>query len=220
MISTIIIADDHPIYRSAMAQTLTTMLPELKTFEASNIKELEKTLTIHNECGLLILDLHMPGVNGFEGLAYIHQNFPNLPIIMMSADEDPCIAPSAKKFGAKGFIPKTAKIPHIRDAVNAVLKGDYWFSCEMDDISHKNMKDILTEKVALLTSRQLEVFDLLTNGLLNKQIAFEMNVTEATVKAHLTEIMRKLNVNNRTEVILIANKINIEQFDTSNISNE
>lgn len=196
-----------------MVQTIATMLPEISSFEASNIKELDKILTTIDEPRLLVLDLHMPGVNGFEGLAYINQNYPNLPIIMISADEDPCIAPLSKRYGAKGFIPKSANIPYICDALNAVLDGKFWFPSEIGNLPDTNMVDTLVEKVALLTSRQLEVFNLLAHGLLNKQIAFEMSVTEATVKAHLTGIMRKLNVNNRTEVMLIANKININQFN-------
>lgn len=209
----IIIADDHPIYRNAMVQTLTTMLPEINSFEASNLKEINKILaTINSDC-LLILDLHMPGVNGFEGLAYVSQSYPDIPIIMISADEDPYILPMSKRHGAKGFIPKSAKIPLICEAVTAVLNGDEWFPDHVIDIPEMRELDTLTEKVSLLTARQLEVFNLLANGLLNKQIAFEMSVTEATVKAHVTGIMRKLNVNNRTEVMLIANKININQFE-------
>lgn len=209
----IIIADDHPIYRNAMVQTLTTMLPKTNTFEASNIKELDKVLDSLDPGCLLILDLHMPGVKGFEGLAYISQNYPDTSTVMISADDDPYIVPLSKRHGAKGFIPKSAKIPLICEAVNAVLNGGHWFPEHIVDIPEMKEVDTLTEKVSQLTSRQLEVFNYLANGLLNKQIAYEMNVTEATVKAHLTRIMRLLDVKNRTEVMLIANKININQFN-------
>ena len=210
----IIIADDHPIYRNAMAQTLATMLPEISSFEASNIKELHKILTNIDAGCLLILDLHMPGVNGFEGLAYISQNYPDTSTIMISADEAPYIVSLSKRHGARGFIPKSAKITHICEAINAVLNGSVWFPDHIVDRPEMKEIDTLIEKVSHLTSRQLEVFNLLAKGLLNKQIAFEMDLTEATVKAHLTGIMRKLNVHNRTEVILIANKINIDQFNS------
>ena len=210
----IIIADDHPIYRNAMVQTLTTMLPKINTFEVSSIKELNRILVNLDAGCLLILDLHMPRITGFEGLAYVSQNYPHTSTIMISADEDPYIAPLSKRYGAKGFIPKSAKIPFICDAVNAVLNGNEWFPDHLLELPEMKEVDILTEKVSQLTSRQIEAFNLLANGLLNKQIAFEMNVTEATVKAHLTGIMRKLNVNNRTEVMLIANKINIDQFNS------
>lgn len=214
MQKTIIIADDHPIYRNAMVQTLTTVLPEINTFEASSIKELDKTLSSLSPDCLLILDLHMPGVVGFEGLAYISQNYPDTSIIMISADDDPYIIALSKRHGAKGFIPKSAKIPLICKAVNAVLNGGYWFPEDIIVIPEMKEVDTLIEKVSQLTTRQLEVFNYLATGLLNKQIAFEMNVTEATVKAHLTRIMRLLNVKNRTEVMLIANKINIDQFNS------
>lgn len=210
----IVIADDHPIYRNAMVQTLTTMLPEINSFEASNIKELDEILKDLDSEGLLILDLHMPGVNGFEGLAYVSENYPDISTIMISADEDPYVIPLSKRHGANGFIQKSAKVPIICDAVNAVLNGHDWFPDDIVDLTETKEIDTLTEKVSKLTVRQLEVFNLVANGLLNKQIAFEMNVTEATVKAHLTGIMRKLDVNNRTEVMLIANKITIEHFNT------
>lgn len=212
MPTNIIIADDHPLFRVALKQTLSLNISDVVTFEASNISELDQILLNTKNIDLLVLDLHMPSVNGFEGLAYITQNYAQIPIVMISADEEPSIAPLSKRYGAMGFIPKSANISQISEAISVVLEGGTWFP----DIDEENLliseNDNLIEKVSLLTSRQLEVFNLLTKGLLNKQIAFQMNVTEATVKAHLTSIMRKLEVNNRTEVILIANKINIKQF--------
>jgi len=213
MSNKIIIADDHPLFRRALTEALMLDIPNFKAFEASNIKELDKILKVTKDADLLILDLHMPGVNGFEGLAYINQNYAQLPIIMISADEDPCIASLSKRYGALGFIPKSANISQISEAVNAVLAGNTWFpDINDDDLLLLSETDDLVEKVSSLTARQIEVFSLLAKGLLNKQIAYQMDVTEATVKAHLTSIMKKLEVNNRTGVILIANKININQF--------
>lgn len=181
------------------------------SYEAANLKELDQNLNSNIDADLLILDLHMPGINGFEGLAYITQKHADLPIIMISADEDPSIAPKSMRHGAKGFIPKSYKVQQIIDAVNEVLAGNKYFP-NIDDTIDTSETDQLIDKVSKLTGRQLEVFNLLSSGLLNKQIAYKMDVTEATVKAHLTSIMRKLEVNNRTEVVLIANKISVNQY--------
>ncbi|HPF46241.1 MAG: response regulator transcription factor [Alphaproteobacteria bacterium] len=216
MSQNIIIADDHPIFRSAIIQALKVHLPDIEPFEAANLKELDQILAMNSNVNLLILDLHMPGVNGFEGLAYIAKNYHDVPIIMISADEEPSIAPLSKRHGAKGFIPKSAKIPQINEAVTNVLAGKEYFPdiSETDELNTGSISeaDELVEKVSRLTSRQIEVFNLLAKGLLNKQIAYQMDVTEATIKAHLTAIMRKLEVRNRTEVVLIANKISINQY--------
>lgn len=207
----IVIADDHPIFRNAMIHTLMSNLPKMISYEAADLKELDHILTTNNDAELLILDLHMPGINGFEGLAYITQKHQDLPIIMISADEDTSIAPMSMRYGARGFIAKSSKVQQITDAVNEVLAGNTYFP-DIDDTVDCSETDQLIDKVSKLTGRQLEVFNLLSRGLLNKQIAYKMNVTEATVKAHLTTIMRKLEVHNRTEVVLIANKISINQY--------
>ncbi len=207
----IIIADDHPIFRNAMIQTLMSNLPAMVSYEAANLKDLDQILSANIDADLLILDLHMPGINGFEGLAYIAQKHKDLPIIMISADEEPSIASMSMRHGAMGFIPKSSKVQQITDAVNDVLAGNKYFP-NIDGTIDSSETDRLIDKVSKLTGRQLEVFNLLSEGLLNKQIAYKMNVTEATVKAHLTTIMRKLEVNNRTEVVLIANKISINQY--------
>ncbi len=209
----IIITDDHPLFRSALTQALTLNFPDANTYEASCIISLEKTLSANKDADLLILDLHIPHAQGFEGLAYLNQKYSQLPIIMISADEAPSIAVSSKRHGAMGFIPKSANFSQISEAIKSVLAGNKWFpNIDEDDLLLSNETDQLIEKVSILTSKQLETFNLLARGLLNKQIAFQMSVTEATVKAHLTSIMKKLRVSNRTEVILIANKINRIQF--------
>ena len=174
MLKNIIIADDHPIYRNAMVQTLTTMLPKVNTFEASSIKELDKILVHMQQDCLLLLDLHMPNIKGFEGLAYISQHYPQTSTVMISADEDPYIVTLSKRYGASGFIPKSAKIPLICEAVNAVLNGDHWFPDHNVELPEMKEADTLIGKVAQLTSRQLEVFNYLATGLLNKQIAFKI----------------------------------------------
>lgn len=212
-INKIIIADDHPLFRNALVQALKSSMPNASFHEAASITELESVLLDNNDADLLLMDLHMPGANGFVGLSHVVQRYSQLPVIMISANEEFTIAAKAKQYGALGFIPKSATIPEMTEAIKSVLSGDIYFpdaalNFELD--GNKEV-DALISKVAELTPKQLEVFNLLSDGLLNKQIAYEQDVTEATVKAHVTAIMRKLGVNNRTQVILIANKVKVEE---------
>ncbi len=181
--------------------------------EAASITELEAVLTRHNNADLLLMDLHMPGANGFVGLAHVVKNYPQLPVVMISANESIAVAAGAQRFGALGFITKSASIEEITSAIEQVMMGELFFPpglSELEEDSEGSLSS-LVKKVAELTPKQLEVFNLLADGLLNKQIAYQQQVTEATIKAHVTAIMRKLDVFNRTQVVLIASKVNIDE---------
>ena len=196
-------------------------MPEAGFIEAASISELEVVLASNADADLLLMDLHMPGANGFVGLAHVVQNYAQLPVVMISADESLAIAAGARQYGALGFIAKSANIAEMTQAIEQVLSGELYFPPGSEDYK-KNEDDELSSlitKVAELTPKQLEVFNLLSNGLLNKQIAYHQQVTEATVKAHVTAIMRKLGVYNRTQVVLIASKVKIdEDFSLNNPS--
>ncbi len=177
------------------------------------MSEVETVLLNDSKADLLLLDLHIPGAHGFVGLAHVTQHYPQLPVVMISAHEGVAVAASAQQYGALGFIPKSATIADMTQSIEQVLSGELCFPAAMNEYSayHEQETDVLVEKVAQLTPKQLEVFNLLANGLLNKQIAYEQHVTEATVKAHVTAIMRKLSVSNRSQVVLIASKIDIAE---------
>ena len=188
-------------------------MPDAGFIEAASISELETVLASNADADLLLMDLHMPGANGFVGLAHVVQNYAQLPVVMISADESLAIAAGARQYGALGFIAKSANIAEMTQAIEQVLSGELSFPPGSENYQ-KNEDDelsLLITKVAELTPKQLEVFNLLSNGLLNKQIAYHQQVTEATVKAHVTAIMRKLGVYNRTQVVLIASKVKIDE---------
>lgn len=212
-VSKIIIADDHPLFRSALVQALKSNRTEVTFLEAESITQLDEVLSHNSDADLLLMDLHMPGANGFVGLSHVVQKYPQLPVIMISANEDIVIASKANQYGALGFIPKSASIPTMQSAIEAVLMGDTYFPDNLQSANSESDDELeeLVHKIAELTPKQLEVFNLLADGLLNKQIAYEQDVTEATVKAHVTAIMRKLGVNNRTQVVLIASKVNLDE---------
>jgi len=192
-------------------------MPDAIFVEAASISELEVVLAANNDSDLLLMDLHMPGANGFVGLAHVVKNYSQLPVVMISANETMAVASNAQKYGALGFISKSASISEISTAIDQVLMGELSFPAGVSEYQSNDGDELsaLISKIAELTPKQLEVFNLLADGLLNKQIAYQQQVTEATIKAHVTAIMRKLDVYNRTQVVLIASKVKVdENFDT------
>lgn len=196
----VILADDHPLYRAALRQAIEGAAPGRKIVETASLGEARSAVE-REKPGLLCLDLHMPDSDGFAGLIAARQDFPALPIVIVSGSEDATVTRRARDFGAAAFIPKSLDVADIRDAIAAVLDGDTWFP---DGDAGQDAEDDLTQRLASLTPAQLRVLLLVQKGLLNKQIAYEMTISEATVKAHMTAIMRKLNVQTRTQAVLAA----------------
>lgn len=201
----IIIADDHPMFRNALRGALNLDQGGCKIIEAESSETLRIELREHHDADLLILDLNMPGVEGFSALAYVQKKYPDLPIIMISANDKPDTIMHAKHFGALGFVSKSASIEDIRDGLNTVLQGDTYFPYQFNEQLYAPQDESVAEttrQVADLTPQQLKVLSMIKQGLLNKQIAYDLNISEATVKAHVTAIMRKLEVNNRTQAVM------------------
>lgn len=200
---TIIIADDHPLFRNALFQSVHMAISGANLLEADSLDALLQQLSRDTDPDLLLLDLKMPGANGMSGLIQLRNLYPDLPIVVISASEEPAIIAQVKKHGAFGFIPKSSDMRSLINALNQVLAGDPFFPEGIDD-SVDDSND-LAEKIAALTPQQYKVLTMLSDGLLNKQIAYELNVSEATIKAHMTAIFRKLGVKNRTQAVILLN---------------
>jgi len=205
----IIIADDHPLFRSALQQALTMGLGEdVRLVEAASIAELEAFLNQGADWDLVLLDLNMPGAYGFSGLVLLRGQYPHLPVVMISAQEDAAVVARSREFGASGFIPKSSSLETIQEAVRAVLDGDVWWPSNIQDVA--NVSDeakAASAGLASLTPQQFRVLTMVCDGLLNKQIAYELNVSEATIKAHVTAIFRKLGVRTRTQAALLLQQM-------------
>lgn len=211
-IDKIIIADDHPMFRNALRQSLAVEQSGCEIVEAESSDSLRTELRQHHDADLLILDLNMPGVEGFSALAYVQKKYPDLPIIMISANDKPETIMHAKHFGALGFVSKSASIEEIRKGLNTVLAGDTYFPYQFSETRFMEQDETLaetTQQVAELTPQQHKVLSMIKHGLLNKQIAYDLNISEATVKAHVTAIMRKLGVNNRTQAVMKVASIDL-----------
>ena len=209
----LVIADDHPLFRGAMREAVSGLIARVEIAEAGAFDEVSKLLDRSGETDLILLDLAMPGVRGFSGLMYMRAEYPSVPVVVVSANDDPAVIRRCMDFGASGFIPKTLGIEDMRKAVMAVLKGEVWTPPHVDLTSGVDEEAAgLMARLATLTPQQVRVLMMLSEGLLNKQIAYELDVSEATVKAHVSAILTKLNVESRTQAVIAAAKIEIGQW--------
>jgi len=208
---TVIVADDHPLFRTAIKEALEAEQGETNFLEASSFESLQALVDRHKEVDLVLLDLHMPGVSGFAGLVYLCKRYPSVPVVIISANEDPVVIRRALEHGAAGFIPKSSSIDTITEAIGQVLMGEIWSpAATQSNLPGNNVSELeLAERMAQLTPQQFKVLMMMSQGLLNKQIAFDLGVSEATIKAHVSAIMNKLGVSNRTQAVLAANQLSV-----------
>lgn len=206
--TTIVIADDHPLFRGALRQAVTGVLADVSVVEAGGLEELTAALAKDANVDLVLLDLTMPGVQGYSGLIYLRAQYPDIPVVIVSANEDPVVIRRSVGFGASGFIPKSLDTAEIGAAVQAVLAGDSWTPPDVDlSADDDDEAAEIARRMATLTPQQVRVLMMLSEGLLNKQIAYELGVSEATVKAHVSAILQKLGVESRTQAVIAASKI-------------
>lgn len=204
----LVIADDHPLFRDALRLTIGQALGDADIAEADLFDSLRARLEAVPETDLVLLDLKMPGNRGFSGLLYIRAAFSAVPVAIISANDEPRVMRLALELGAVGYIPKSATVGEIREALSALLAGETWLPGGLD--LHRPAEDsdvALVAGLARLTPQQVRVLMMLSDGLLNKQIAHLLHVTEATVKAHVSAILQKLGVDNRTQAVIVARRL-------------
>jgi len=210
----IVIADDHPLVRGALRTSITALLGPVEIIEAGSFEELAPAFS-GGDIDLVLLDLTMPGVQGFSGLLYLRASHPATPVIIVSGNEDRTVIRRCIELGASGYIPKSLDGAAMGSAIQQVLDGGSWTP---DDIDLTSAPDATTSdmvrRLASLTPQQVRVLMMLSTGLLNKQIAYELSVSEATVKAHVSAILQKLDVDSRTQAVIAASKIASGQWNT------
>jgi len=214
------IADDHPLFRTALKQAVVECMPNAGIKEASNFGDLLAIINDTPELEIIFLDLHMPGNDGFTGLTQLQNNHPDLIVIMVSSDENPDIMHKAINFGAAAFIPKSVDLSTIAEAINKVLAGDTWLPTNIDmyadnDQTHAMKK--LAQQLAQLTPQQYKVLALVADGQLNKQIAGILDIKENTVKKHVSAILLQLGVYNRTQAGLAYQQLMITPQENASV---
>jgi DNA-binding NarL/FixJ family response regulator len=196
-----IVADDHPLFRSALKHAVLSVLGD-NILESASFDETLDLLKIHQNMELVFLDLNMPGNQGLTGLTILRNNYPDVLVVIVSADERPEIIKKAIDFGSSGYIPKSTPLPIITQAVEQILEGQIWVPQDMlNDVEQLNNTQYITfaSRLEKLTPHQLRVLQLMADGLLNKQIAYELQVSETTIKQHVSAVLNKLGFNNRTQ---------------------
>ncbi len=206
----IIIADDHPLFRQALLGTLKNKFNETQWLEAQTIDELEQLLLSNNDSDLLLLDLNIPGAHGFNTLIHVRNHFPQIPVVVVSAHEEHDTISKAMQYGAAGFIPKSTPINDIFNAIVTILSGNIWLPKSFQNTSNSSEHINVAEKVASLTQQQYRILMMFAQGMLNKQIAYDLNVSEATIKAHATAIFKKLDVRNRTQAVIAISQLDLK----------
>ena len=213
----LVIADDHPLFRGALREAVTGLFERVDIAEAGTFNEVAELLERGGEVDLVLLDLTMPGVRGFSGLMYLRAQYPGVPVIVVSANDDPAAIRRCMEFGASGFIPKTLGVEAMREAISRILGGGVWTPPDVDLTTGSDAEiAALMGRMATLTPQQVRVLMMLSEGLLNKQIAYELAVSAATVKAHVSAILQKLGVESRTQAVIAAAKISGGQWNQAN----
>lgn len=207
----IIIADDHPLFRQALLSMLQSKLAKTQWLEAQTIAELEQHLQSHDDTDLVLLDLHIPGAHGFNTLIHVRSHYPQIPVMVVSAFEDNDTIAKTMEYGASGFVPKSTPVDDIFEAIEQVLMGNAWVPESFSSFVQHQKPNNTASQVASLTQQQHRILMMFAQGLLNKQIAYELNVSEATIKAHATAIFKKLNVRNRTQAVIALSELELTQ---------
>lgn len=201
----VLVADDHPLMRTALRQTIAQALGEAEVLEAARFEQIAPLLDGPDAADIIILDLHMPGMSGFIGLMMLRSEYPAIPVLVVSASEDHATIQRSIDCGASGFVPKSAPNTDIGDAIQAILDGEIWMPT-VEAVDEPGEGDA-NQRVATLTPKELRVLAGIAAGKLNKQIAYEMAISEKTVKAHVTTILRKMGVLSRTQAAVIASQL-------------
>jgi DNA-binding NarL/FixJ family response regulator len=205
----IIIADDHPLFRQALLDILKSKLGQTQWLEAQTIDELEQHLKQNSDSDMLLLDLHIPGGHGFNTLIHIRNHYPQIPVVVVSAYEDSDTIAKAMEYGAAGFVPKSTPVDGIFTAIDQVLMGNVWLPETFQSPGAEDQSSDIAERVASLTQQQYRILMMFAQGMLNKQIAYDLHVSEATIKAHATSIFKKLDVRNRTQAVIALSSLDL-----------
>lgn len=217
-LSKVLVVDDHPLFREALSTAVALAFPASTCSEAASIDEALNILDNSTGFDIALVDLKIPGVSGFDGLLQLRTQHPRLPILIVSGLEDVQIVREAMTFGAAGYVPKTVGKEGLAIAINTVMQGNIYLPEKYQIDEHHPADDAddancaLAERVSSLTPQQLRVLSMLREGLLNKQIAYELHVGNSTIKKHVSEILRKLHVNSRTQAVIEVSKLDQALF--------
>ena len=212
----ILVADDHPLFRDAITNIIATSFSGSIIKQAEDIESTLECVKNNDDLDLIMFDLNMPGMSGLQGLLALRNEYPTIPVVIVSAERDKQIILQTLSYGAVGFIAKSSSKNSIVEALESVFAGNVYLPADImrlpEESNTKNEFVVLPEKIALLTRRELTVLKNLSLGEANKKIAFNLNISEATVKSHVSSILKKLGASNRVKVVLGCSEIDFNQY--------
>lgn len=203
-----LIVDDHPLFGEALCNAIQISHPGARIFEAASIRQALNILTTERNIDLALLDLLLPDAVGFSGFLRLRDSHPKLPILIVSSVEDKQTIREALALGAVGYLSKSTSVTELSDAIARILSGS--ISAPKGFVSagaREQNEAAILERIRKLTPQQVRVLHLIRNGLQNREIAAELKLAESTVKAHVTEILRKLGLFSRNKAIIEIGKI-------------
>ncbi|MDX5434146.1 MAG: response regulator transcription factor [Halomonas sp.] len=213
----ILIADDHPLFRDAISRVVGDGFPGSELLETENLEATLAVTADEEDLDLILLDLNMPGMSGLTGLIQLRNEAPTIPVAIISAEEDKNVMLQAVSCGAVGFLTKSSPKEQLIKAIAQILEGNIYLPSEIMRAGstrpqEPNERTITAEQLETLTRKQLQVLEHMTRGESNKMIAYNLNIAETTVKAHVSAILRKLGVSNRVQAILSASDIDFSRY--------
>lgn len=211
-----LVADDHPLFRDAISHIIAVSFSGSSVEQTEDIDSTLQYVKQHDDLDLILLDLNMPGMSGLQGLLTLRNEYPTIPVVIISAERDKQTILQTLSYGAVGFIAKSSSKESIVEALESVFAGNVYLPADIMRLSQghevKNEFVVLPEKIALLTRRELTVLKNLSQGEANKQIAFNLHISEATVKSHVSSILKKLGASNRVKVVLGCSEIDFNHY--------
>lgn len=206
----VLIADDHALFRAGVRELINNAVPDAAILESDSYQHTQEQLEGDNTIYLALVDLCMPGMNGFDSLADLLNVRPEVPFVVLSASTNPDDIRACFDCGVMGYIPKAETAAVIESALKLVLAGGVYVPPLVLNTESRCRTDIILA-AQKLTEKQNSVLDCMVKGRSNKEIARELHMSEATVKAHVTGIFKNLNVSNRTQAVLCVNQLRVNQ---------
>lgn len=215
----ILIADDHPLFREAIHNVISDGFPGSEVMETADLDSALVLTQEHDDLDLILLDLNMPGMHGLNGLINLRNEAPTIPVVIVSAEQDKQVVLQAITYGAVGFITKSSPRVQMTEAIQQILNGNVYLPPDIirtQKCGTRRMNDAPSfppELLQALTRKQLLVLERMTKGESNKQIAYTLEIAETTVKAHVSAILQKLDVDSRTQAVIAATRIEEGEFE-------
>lgn len=205
-VPTVVLADDHPMFRDALRLSVHQLYPKATIAEVDSLPKLKELVSGSPKVDLILLDLEMPGADGFSSLMHLRRTHPAIRVAIVSGVEKRLCMQSAQALGAVAFLPKSLGPPQMQAAIAKVLGGESWWPTSMQEPETVDLTQDpeIQRKAERLTQQELRVLLCLGDGRMNKQIAGDLGISEGTVKVHMKSILRKLEFHHRTEAALFA----------------